>query len=114
LLTLSKIYKMTGQYEKALQSHEEYADLNQMLFSEESIRSIAQLKNQRRIQQQQAENELSQQIIARQQIITIFSISGFFLFVVLAGIISGICRATAAFAKDRQTKRRDREGQKRY
>ena len=87
LLTLSEIYKVTGQYEKALESHEEYAELNQRLFSEESIRSIAQLKNQRRIQQQQTENELKQQIIERQRIVIIFWIAGFFLFVILAAII---------------------------
>ncbi|MEM9326766.1 MAG: tetratricopeptide repeat protein [Bacteroidota bacterium] len=86
LLILSKVYKATGRYAKALGSHEDYAELNQQLFSEESIRRIEQLKNQRRIQEQEAENEFNQRIIEKQQNTIIFAIAGGLLFVVLAAI----------------------------
>ncbi len=86
LLTLSDIYRAMGLYEKALASHVDYAELNQRLFSEESIRRIEQLRNQRRMQQQEADFQLSQEIIERQRVTIIFTIAGIVLFVILAGI----------------------------
>ncbi len=42
---LSRIYEATGDYKKAYQSHQAFKELNDSVFNEESIRTVANLKN---------------------------------------------------------------------
>lgn len=49
---LSKIYKKTGNYKKALESHEQYKILNDSLFNEENIQKMTQLEYEYKYQQE--------------------------------------------------------------
>ncbi len=59
-----------GDFKKAFEFQEKYSNLNYLLFSEEKIRQIEQLKSQSEFEKQEAENELLREQKARQQIIS--------------------------------------------
>lgn len=91
LENISEIFAIRKDFKTAYEKHIKYSELNQQLFSEESIRKIEQLKNKYEIEQQEAENEflrkqaeLSNEVIRRQKIIIILSVLG----VVLIGTVA--------------------------
>ena len=70
LKTLSDVYGAQGDFESAFQYQVRYSNLNYMLFSEEKIRQIEQLKSQAELEKQEAENQLLREQKARQQTIS--------------------------------------------
>ncbi|MDH5608182.1 MAG: tetratricopeptide repeat protein, partial [Cyclobacteriaceae bacterium] len=91
LRNLSKIYASKDDFRPAFEYHINFSELNQLLFSEENIRKIEQLKNQYEAEKQEAENEflrrqdeLNRQVIERQQMIIGLSIVAVLLLVIVA------------------------------
>jgi signal transduction histidine kinase/DNA-binding response OmpR family regulator len=94
LKNISEIYAQRGNYKVAYENHINYSELNQQLFSEESIRKIEQLKNKYEIEQQEAENEflrkqteLNAEVIRRQQIIILLTILAIVIVAIAAILI---------------------------
>ena len=90
LENLSEIYAYQGDFKIAYENHINYSELNQQLFSEESIRRIEQLKNKYEIEQQEAENEflkqqaeLNLQVINRQRLVIILGVLGIILMIII-------------------------------
>ena len=91
LENLANIYATGDQYRQAYETHVEYSQLNQQLFSEENIRKIEQLKGQYEMEKQEVENaflkeqaKLNQQIINRQNTIITLAIVGVILLLIVA------------------------------
>jgi signal transduction histidine kinase/CheY-like chemotaxis protein/AraC-like DNA-binding protein len=70
LKTLSDVYAAQGNYKEAFDYQVRYSNLNYLLFSEEKIRQIEQLKSQSEIEKQEAENQILREQKARQQTIS--------------------------------------------
>jgi signal transduction histidine kinase/CheY-like chemotaxis protein len=84
LKTLSDLYGAKGDYKSAFEHQVRYSNLNYLLFSEEKIRQIEQLKSQAEIEKQEAEKEILRQQKERQQTISYLLAAIAFLFSVAA------------------------------
>mgnify|MGYP002786784859 CR=1 FL=1 len=82
LKTLSDIYGSKGDYKTAFENQVKYSNLNYLLFSEEKIRQIEQLKSQAAIEKQEAEKEILRRQKERQQTISYLFGAVAFLFLV--------------------------------
>ncbi len=97
---LSKIYEATNDYKKAFQSHKAFKELNDSIFNEESVRSVANLKNSYDYEREkqkaaliQQQKDAVQQAEARwQQTILNFFIGAFILMTVMVLIVFKISR----------------------
>ncbi len=87
LATLSRIMGAKGDFKKAFEYQEKYSNLNYLLFSEEKIRQIEQLKSQSEFEKQEAENELLREQKARQQIIS-YLLAAIALVVFIAALVA--------------------------
>lgn len=87
LATLSRIYAGKGDYQNAFEFQEKYSNLNYLLFSEEKIRQIEQLKSQAEFEKQEAENKLLREQKARQQVIS-YLLAAIALMILLVALVA--------------------------
>lgn len=88
---LSKLYKESGQYQKAYGSLTEFTQLNDSIFNTESQKKIAEFNAKYELDKKQQENELLRRdhdIERKRHTVTvlIFSLAGFFLIILLLGV----------------------------
>jgi signal transduction histidine kinase/CheY-like chemotaxis protein/AraC-like DNA-binding protein len=70
LKTLSDVFGAKEDFQSAFEFHVRYSNLNYLLFSEEKIRQIEQLKTQAELEKQEAENQILREQKSRQQTIS--------------------------------------------